>query len=245
MKNTEIQNIIKEGPVPVHIGIIMDGNGRWAKKRHLPRISGHKVGAERIEDILDESIQLGVKYLSLYAFSTENWKRPEDEVNGLMNLIVRYVNNSLDDFHNNNIRLHTLGDISKLPENALHAVNKAKEKTKDNDGLVLNIGLNYGARDEIILGIKSFLEDYEKDSTVLEQLDSEFFKNYLDTKDQPDLDLLIRPGGEKRISNFMLYQLAYSELYFTDCLWPDFTKEEYQKAILEYQNRERRYGGLK
>lgn len=245
MINTEIQKTIKEGPVPVHIGIIMDGNGRWAKKRHLPRISGHKVGAERIEDILDESIQLGVKYLSLYAFSTENWKRPEDEVNGLMSLIVRYVNTSLDDFHKNNIKLHTLGDIRKLPETALKAVYKAKEKTKDNDGLVLNIGLNYGARDEIILGIKSFIEDYNKDSAVLEDLNSESFKNYLDTKDQPDLDLLIRPGGEKRISNFMLYQLAYSELYFTDCLWPDFTKEEYQKAILEYQNRERRYGGLK
>lgn len=223
----------------------MDGNGRWAKKRHLPRISGHKVGAERIEDILEESVALGIQYLSLYAFSTENWKRPKEEVNSLMNLIVRYVNSRLSDFKKNNIKLLTMGDISKLPPSALNAVNYAKEETKDNNGLTLNIGLNYGGRDEIVSGIKALFKEYEKDPTIIKNLDSELFKSFLDTKDQPDVDLLIRPGGEKRISNFMLYQIAYSEFYFTECLWPDFTKEEFQKAILEFQNRERRYGGLK
>lgn len=245
MENAEIQKQIINNSVPLHIGIIMDGNGRWAKKRHLPRISGHKVGAERIEDILEESIELGVKYLSLYAFSTENWKRPEDEVKSLMNLIVRYVNSRLNDFKKNNIKLLTMGDISKLPPNALKAVNYAKEETKNNDGLILNIGLNYGGRDEIVSGIKALFKESEKDGSIIQNLDSELFKSYLDTKGQPDVDLLIRPGGEKRISNFMLYQIAYSEFYFTDCLWPDFTKEEFQKAILEFQNRERRYGGLK
>ena len=138
-----------------------------------------------------------------------------------------------------------MGDISKLPPSALNAVNYAKEETKDNNGLILNIGLNYGGRDEIVSGIKALFKEYEKDPTIIKNLDSELFKSFLDTKDQPDVDLLIRPGGEKRISNFMLYQIAYSEFYFTECLWPDFTKEEFQKAILEFQNRERRYGGLK
>ena len=245
MENAEIQKQIKNNSVPVHVGIIMDGNGRWAKKRHLPRISGHKVGAERIEDILEESVALGIQYLSLYAFSTENWKRPKEEVNSLMNLIVRYVNSRLSGFKKNNIKLLTMGDISKLPPSALNAVNYAKEETKDNNGLTLNIGLNYGGRDEIVSGIKALFKEYEKDPTIIKNLDSELFKSFLDTKDQPDVDLLIRPGGEKRISNFMLYQIAYSEFYFTECLWPDFTKEEFQKAILEFQNRERRYGGLK
>lgn len=245
MENAEIQKQIKNNSVPVHVGIIMDGNGRWAKKRHLPRISGHRVGAERIEDILEESVALGIQYLSLYAFSTENWKRPKEEVNSLMNLIVRYVNSRLSDFKKNNIKLLTMGDISKLPPSALNAVNYAKEETKDNNGLTLNIGLNYGGRDEIVSGIKALFKEYEKDPTIIKNLDSELFKSFLDTKDQPDVDLLIRPGGEKRISNFMLYQIAYSEFYFTECLWPDFTKEEFQKAILEFQNRERRYGGLK
>lgn len=245
MENAEIQKQIKNNSVPVHVGIIMDGNGRWAKKRYLPRISGHKVGAERIEDILEESVALGIQYLSLYAFSTENWKRPKEEVNSLMNLIVRYVNSRLSDFKKNNIKLLTMGDISKLPPSALNAVNYAKEETKDNNGLILNIGLNYGGRDEIVSGIKALFKEYEKDPTIIKNLDSELFKSFLDTKDQPDVDLLIRPGGEKRISNFMLYQIAYSEFYFTECLWPDFTKEEFQKAILEFQNRERRYGGLK
>lgn len=245
MKYTEIQEKIRENPVPAHVGIIMDGNGRWAKSRHLPRVSGHKVGAERIEDILEESVDLGVRYLSLYAFSTENWKRPEDEVNNLMNLIVRYVSSKLEDFKKNNIKLLTMGDISKLPTRALKAVQKAKEETKDNNGLVLNIGLNYGGRDEIIIGMKTLFKDIQNNPDLINDLNSESFKNYLDTKDQPDVDLLIRPGGEKRISNFMLYQIAYSEFYFINCLWPDFTKEEYQKAIIEFQNRERRYGGLK
>lgn len=245
MKHTEIQESIIKEPIPQHIGIIMDGNGRWAKKRFLPRISGHKEGVKRIEDILEESRDLGVKYLSLYAFSTENWKRPLDEVTGLMNLIVHYVNTSLDIFHRNNVKLQTLGNINKLPDEARNAVERAKVLTQDNDGIILNIGLNYGSRDEIIGGIKKFILDNENTPGLIDKLDGEFFNNYLDTKGQPDLDLLIRPGGEKRVSNFMLYQLAYSELYFTDCLWPDFTKAEYQKAIIEFQNRERRYGGLK
>ena len=230
--------------LPKHIGIIMDGNGRWAKKRSLPRNFGHQEGVKRVIDIVSAVDQLGIKHLSLYAFSTENWKRPEKEVQGLMKLLVIYINSELEKLHRNNVRLNIMGDISKLPDFARLEINKALERTKENTGLILNIGLNYGGRDEIIKAVKDVLKDIEMGNISIDDLDNESFKAYLYTKSQPDPDLLIRPSGELRLSNFMLYQVAYSEFYFSDVLWPDFKEEELLKAIEDYQKRNRRFGGI-
>ena len=230
--------------LPKHIGIIMDGNGRWAKKRSLPRNFGHQEGVKRVIDIVSAVDQLGIKHLSLYAFSTENWKRPEKEVQGLMKLLVIYINSELEKLHRNNVRLNIMGDISKLPDFARLEINKALEKTKDNTGLMLNIGLNYGGRDEIIKAVKDVLKDIEMGNISIDDLDNESFKAYLYTKSQPDPDLLIRPSGELRLSNFMLYQVAYTEFYFSDVLWPDFKEEELLKAIEDFQKRNRRFGGI-
>lgn len=230
--------------LPKHVGIILDGNGRWAKKRFMPRVMGHREGMKRVVDIVEKASDLGIKYLSLYAFSTENWKRPEEEVNSLMDILVYYVKIQLDKLDKSNVKVIALGDISKLYPRAYNAILKAIKKTENNTGMVLNIGLNYGGRDEIIHGIKGVIEDIKNEKLDIDELDADLFNNYLYTKGQPDLDLLIRPGGEKRVSNFMLYQLAYAEFYYTDCLWPDFDENELYKAILDYQNRNRRFGGL-
>lgn len=242
-----IENLLDQISIeylPKHIGIILDGNGRWAKKRFMPRAMGHREGMKRVVDIVEKASDLGIKYLSLYAFSTENWKRPEDEVNALMDILVYYVKIQLDKLNKNNVKINALGDINELPPKAFNAIKKAIYETKDNTGMVLNIGLNYGGRDEIVHGVKKIVEYINLGKLDIENLNSENFNNYLYTKDQPDLDLLIRPGGEKRISNFMLYQLAYAELYYTNCLWPDFDENQLYKAIVDYQSRNRRYGGL-
>lgn len=240
----ELKNRIDMTRLPVHIGIIMDGNGRWAKRRFLPRNFGHQEGVKRVIDIVSAVDQLGIKHLSLYAFSTENWKRPEKEVQGLMKLLVIYINSELEKLHKNNVRLNIMGDISKLPDFTRLEIDKALEKTKDNTGLILNIGLNYGGRDEIIKGVKDVLKDIEMGNITIDDLDNESFKDYLYTKSQPDPDLLIRPSGELRLSNFMLYQVAYTEFYFSDVLWPDFNEEELLLAIEDYQERNRRFGGI-
>ena len=236
--------ILDDQNIPRHIGIILDGNGRWAKKRHLPRLSGHKEGALQVKTILKEAAEIGVEYVSLYAFSSENWKRPEKEVNGLMSLLVTFVQDYLEEAVKNNFVITTMGDVSKLPEKTLNAIEKACLETKDNTGLVVNLGLNYGSRNEIIKAVNNIIEEKEK-GLYPRKITAEEFENHLYTKNMPELDLLIRPGGEQRLSNFMLYQLAYAELYFTDVLWPDFSEKELRKAIFEFQNRERRYGGLK
>lgn len=247
MNNEEIQNLklkIDLNKIPNHIGIIMDGNGRWAKKRFLPRTAGHKEGLERVIEMVEISSKLNIKYLSLYAFSTENWKRPSEEVNALMKLLVVFIERELDRIHKNNIKIQTMGDISKLPEFARVEVEKALEKTKNNDRMILNIGLNYGGRDEIIRATKLISEDTKNGKINIDDLDEELFKEYLYTKDLPDVDLLIRPSGELRLSNFMLYQIGYSELWFSDIFWPDFKEGELYKAILDYQKRNRRFGGI-
>ena len=208
--------------IPEHVGIILDGNGRWAKKRFMPRVAGHREGMKRVVDIVEASSNLGIKYLSLYAFSTENWKRPSEEVSALMNLLIVYVDAQLKRLSDNNVIVKTIGDISKLPDKSRQAIEKACETTKDNTGMVLNLGLNYGSRSEIIRAVEKIVNS----SYDVYKLTEENFKEFLDTKTQPDLDLLIRPGGEKRLSNFMLYQVAYAELYFCDTLWPDFKEEE-------------------
>lgn len=238
MKDIDFENI------PRHIGIIMDGNGRWAKNRFLPRIAGHKEGMNRVVDIVEECCKIGIKTLTLYAFSTENWKRPEEEVNGLMNILVIYINSQLKRILENNIIFRVVGDYSKLPSSIVKLLDDSIEKSKDNTGMVLNIALNYGGRAEIISSIKKLYEDISDGKFSVDDLNEETFKNYLYTKENSDVDLIIRTGNEKRISNFLIYQMAYSEFYFTDILWPEFYAEDLYDAIYDFQNRNRRFGGI-
>ena len=231
---------MENNKIPNHVAIILDGNGRWAKKRLMPRTYGHKNGANNVVDICLYAKEKGVKCLSLYAFSTENWKRPDEEVGYLMKLVIKFINEKLNILMEENCKLKFLGELSKLPEDTRKICLEAMEKTKNNDGITLNIALNYGGRDELVHAFKNMLKDGLKEEDITE----ETISSYLYTKDQPDPDLLIRPGGELRLSNFLIYQLAYAELYFTDTLWPDFTKKEFDKALDEFAKRNRRYGGL-
>lgn len=240
----ELRNRIDLDRVPKHVAIIMDGNGRWAKKRFLPRTAGHQEGMRRVIEIVEVAEKLNIKYLSLYAFSTENWKRPKEEIDGLMKLLVQYIRIELDRIHKNNVKIQTMGDLNKLPKFAKEEVERAIKKTKNNTKMILNIGLNYGGRDEIVHGIKNLLEDYKMGKLKEEDIDEEIFKNYLYTNNLPDPDLLIRPSGELRLSNFMLYQIAYTEFWFSHIYWPDFKEEEFYKAIIDYQRRNRRFGGI-
>lgn len=238
MKDIDFTNI------PKHIGIIMDGNGRWANNRFLPRIAGHKEGMNRVVDIVEECCKIGVKTLTLYAFSTENWKRPEDEVKGLMNILVIYINSQLKRILENNIIFRVIGDYSRLPSSIVKLLDNSIDKSKNNTGMVLNIALNYGGRAEIISSIKDLFDDVSKGKFSIDDLNEENFKNYLHTKENSDVDLMIRTGNEKRISNFLIYQLAYSEFYFTDTLWPEFYANDLYEAIYDFQNRNRRFGGI-
>ena len=230
--------------MPTHICIIMDGNGRWASKKLMPRSYGHKVGMDSVIEIVKHSSNIGIKYLSLYAFSTENWKRPSEEVNGLMDLMVIYIRNQLNELKKNNVKIKLMGDKSVLPKKPLAEINRAIDETKNNTGMVLNLGINYGGRAEMIKACKEITENVINGTINIENLTEENFADYLYTKGQPDPDLLIRPGAEKRLSNFMTYQTAYSELYFTDVLWPDFRSAHLDEAIAEYSRRKRRFGGL-
>ncbi len=240
----ELRNKIDKNKIPAHVAIIMDGNGRWAKKRLLPRNFGHQEGMERVIEIVGLASDLGIKHLTLYAFSTENWKRPMDEVQGLMKILVKYIRKELEKLYKNNVKLNILGDISKLPDFARTEVETALEKTNFNTGMVLNIALNYGGRTEILEGVNKILNSIELGIIRREDIDEELFSDYLYTKGQPDPDLLIRPSGELRISNFLLYQVAYSEFWFSDILWPDFKEENFLEAILDFQKRSRRFGGV-
>ena len=247
MNNNEILRLkeqIDMDRIPKHIAIIMDGNGRWAKERHLPRTAGHREGVERVTEIVEAAYNLNIQYLSLYAFSTENWKRPKEEVGALMKLLISYIKRELDKIHKNNIRIQTMGDIYKLPKSVVEQVEMAIEKTKNNTGMVLNIGLNYGGRDEIIRAVKNILADVKKGKLKEEDINTDVFSKYLYTSELPDPDLLIRPSGELRLSNFMLYQVAYTEFYFPEIYWPDFKPKYLYEAIIEYQKRHRRFGGI-
>lgn len=228
--------------IPSHIGIIMDGNGRWAKKRFMPRIFGHKYGVEALRSVIKRCSSLGVGYLTVYAFSTENWNRPQDEVSGLMELLVNYLRSEVDELHENQVRVMCIGDIEALPETAKREIANAFEKTKDNKGLTLNLALNYGGRDEIRRGVVKLAESVKKGEIQPEDINEDLIAQSLYTAGQPDPDLLIRTSGEIRISNFLLWQLAYTEFYFTDVLWPDFDAKELDKAIETYNQRNRRYG---
>lgn len=240
----ELKSKIDMNRIPEHIGIIMDGNGRWAKKRGLPRTAGHREGVKRVTEIVEAAFKLNVKYLSLYAFSTENWKRPTKEVEALMKLLIQFIDKEIERIHSNNIKVQTMGDISKLPPSVIKEVNRALELTKNNTKMVLNIGLNYGGRDEIIRAVKNILDDVKLGKINKEDIDDKIFSNYLYTKDMPDPDLLIRPSGELRLSNFMLYQVAYTEFWYSDIYWPDFKEEHLYQAIMDYQKRDRRFGGV-
>ena len=243
--NSELIYDIDLDNVPTHIAIIMDGNGRWAKKRFLPRTAGHKAGVETIREVVKECSRLNVKYLTLYAFSTENWKRPKIEIDTLMNLLVSYLKSEIKELHKNNVKIATIGDINKLPEMCIKELDNAKELTKDNTGVNLNLALNYGSRYDVTNAVLDIVKDCKSDKINIDSINEDTIKNYLSTKSTPDPDLLIRTSGEQRLSNFLLWELAYSEFYFTDIHWPDFNRQELQKAIYVYQSRDRRFGGLK
>jgi len=216
----------------------MDGNGRWAKKRSLPRILGHRQGVKTVKEIVKASGSLGIRVLTLYAFSTENWKRPQGEIKGLFSLLIRFLKKELKELHKNSVKLKILGDLAKFPDEVQKELNGACELTEKNTGLQLNIALNYGARQEILYAFEKMTK------SGIKNLTEENVSNFLYTAGQPDPDLLIRTSGEMRISNFLLWQIAYSEIYVTEKLWPDFTGKDLQKAIIEYQKRERRFGGI-
>ncbi|MCM8710618.1 isoprenyl transferase [Clostridium sp. SYSU_GA19001] len=231
--------------LPRHIAIIMDGNGRWAKEKNLPRTAGHRAGVETIREIVKECSKLGIKYLTLYAFSTENWKRPIEEVNALMKLLVEYLRGEFEELNSNNVIINSIGDTSKLPLVCQKELKYAYDKTKNNTGLVLNLALNYGGRDDIVNAFKKLYKDLKYGKLKEEDISEDLVSSYLYTAGMPDPDIIIRPSGEQRLSNFLLWQCAYSEFWMSNIKWPDFRKEHLHQAILDYQKRNRRFGGIK
>lgn len=230
---------------PAHIAIILDGNGRWAKKKGLPRTAGHMQGSKNVEKICREAYGLGIKYLTMYAFSTENWARPEPEVAALMKLLKKYLETCLETSRKNNMCVKVLGDISALDSFMQEQIIKLEEESQNNTGLHFQVALNYGSRDEILRAVKRLSQDCIDGLVKPDDINTDLFGNYLDTKGIPDPDLLIRTSGEQRLSNYLLWQLAYTEFYFTDVLWPDFSKKDLEEAIAYYYRRERRFGGVK
>ncbi len=237
----KLKNEIDFEHLPTHIGVIMDGNGRWAKKRGLPRSAGHSVGAETLKKIVTECNNMGIKYITVYAFSTENWKRPKEEVDFLMNLLLDYLRDAENSLAGENVVIKAIGSREELTEEIRQQIVKTENFTKDNTGIVMNIALNYGSREEIVNAVNQIIS--EKKGTG-EKVTAEDIQNKLYTKNQPDPDLIIRTSGEERLSNFMLWQAAYSEFWFTKKLWPDFSKADLYEAIIDFQNRGRRFGGV-
>ena len=231
--------------LPRHIAIIMDGNGRWGSRRALPRTAGHAVGAETFRRIATYCKNIGIEYLTVYAFSSENWKRPIDEINTIMELLEKYLREALETMERERVRMKFFGDLSALSPSLQELIAETEDVSRRYDGVQVNICINYGGRDEIVMAAKSFMRDVEAGEMNADELTAEQFADYLYSSEIPDPDVVIRPGGEMRVSNFLIWQAAYSEWYFTDVLWPDFSEAELDKAIIEYQNRERRYGGVK
>ena len=230
--------------VPEHVAIILDGNGRWAKKRFLPRNMGHAQGSKTVERIIEDAFDMGIKYLTVYAFSTENWRRPKDEVDALMKLLRDYLKTCIKWANKNNMRVRVIGDVTGLSEDLREKIEQLEEASKGNTGINFTIALNYGSRDEMIRAMKKMAGDLLAGTLKKEDITEDAFAGYLDTKGIPEPDLMIRTSGEQRLSNFMLWQLAYTEFYFTDVLWPDFNKKELKKAVEYYNGRERRFGGI-
>lgn len=237
-KNIDTSNM----RIPNHVAIILDGNGRWAKKHLMPRNYGHKKGAQTVETICEDAFNIGIKYLTVYAFSTENWNRPEKEVSALMKLLEDYLTDSIVRSTKNNMKVRIIGDKSKLSEVLQEKISLLEDATRNNTGLKFTIAINYGSRDEMIRAMKKMASDVSMNKLAVTDITDKIFETYLDTNDIPDPDLLIRTSGEQRLSNYLLWQLAYTEFYFTDCLWPDFDKFELLKAVEQYNKRDRRYG---
>lgn len=231
--------------LPKHIAIIMDGNGRWALERGLPRIAGHREGMKTVERIVRKAQEMGISILTLYAFSTENWRRPKDEISFLMDLFCEYINKKLKELIKNNVKIRTCGKIEDFPKNVQDAIENAKKKTKENNGLILNIALNYGGRDEIVRACKGICEKVLNGEIKLDAINESLFFSFLDTYPLPDPDLLIRTSYRMRISNFLLWQIAYTEIWITPVLWPDFTEEHFMEAIEDYKKRKRTFGNIK
>lgn len=228
--------------LPRHVAIIMDGNGRWAQKRRQPRLFGHKAGAQCVQNIVETCREIGIEYLTLYAFSSENWRRPEQEVSGLMTILKNYLESELPRMQKNDIRLMSIGDRQKLPETVRQSLERVIEATSGNSKLTLNLALSYGGRDEIVRAVRAIGTRCRLGEITPEQVSDQMISENLDTCRMPDPDLLIRTGGEARLSNFLLWQVSYAEIYFTETMWPDFRKEVFLQALLEYQSRERRFG---
>ncbi len=231
--------------IPRHIAIILDGNGRWAKKRLLPRNAGHAAGSKNVEKICAAAWDMGIEYVTMYAFSTENWARPKDEVDALMKLLGSYLKDCINTSKKNNMQVRVIGDISRLDMRLQQRIQELEEVSAQNTGLHFQVALNYGSRDEMVRAIRRLAQDCMEGEVRPEDIDERLFASYLDTREVPDPDLLIRTSGEQRLSNYLLWQLAYTEFYFTEVPWPAFTKEELWKAIEKYNSRERRYGGVK
>ncbi|MBA4699827.1 MAG: isoprenyl transferase [Ruminococcus sp.] len=231
--------------VPQHVAIILDGNGRWAKSKGMPRNYGHAQGSKNVERICEEAWRMGIKYLTVYAFSTENWNRPRSEVDALMKLLRNYMKTCLRTAEKNDMKIRVIGDITSLDDDIKGRIAELEEASKNNNGLNFTIAINYGSRDEMIRAMRRLAGDCEDGKVRAEDIDEALYETYLDTHGIPDPDLLIRTSGELRLSNYLLWQLAYTEFYFTDVLWPDFTKAELEKAIGQYNSRERRFGGVK
>lgn len=250
--NTIFQNPPKEislsdfdtNNIPKHVAVIMDGNGRWAKNQGKPRMLGHKAGVKSVKEIVRCASDLGIKFLSIYSFSTENWSRPKEEVNKLMDLFAKSVLSEMDELHQNNVKIKLLGDISILPKKTIEAFNVATEMMKNNTGLTLMPAVNYGSRDEILNAVSNIVKSKKFNEDNIDELTQEEFSKFLYTNDVPDPELLIRTSGEMRLSNFLLWQIAYSEIYITKTLWPDFNRYDFLKALISFQNRNRRFGGI-
>ena len=240
-KKEELSNL----NIPNHVAIILDGNGRWAKKRFMPRNYGHMHGAKVVEQICEDADSIGIKYLTVYAFSTENWNRPQDEVEALMKLLRNYLKDCIKRANNNNMRVRVIGEKSRLSDDIRSKIEELEECSKNNTGLNFTIALNYGSRDEIVRAVREISKNVKDGKISESDIDDKMISDYLDTRGIPDPDLLIRTSGEERLSNFLLWQLAYTEFYFTDVLWPDFNKKELIKAVEKYNERDRRFGKVK
>ena len=238
----ELKDQINKNNLPHHVAVIMDGNGRWARNQGKHRVQGHRSGVKSVREVTEAAAELGINYLTLYAFSTENWNRPREEIDALMSLLVTSLNSETKTLMKNNIRLLVIGDIKSLPVNVLKKLTSVIDKTGENTGMNLILALSYSSRWEIVDAAKKLALDVKSNKVSIDSIDNELFEKYLNTSKIPDPDILIRTSGEYRISNLLLWQIAYSELYFTNTLWPDFRKDEFYKAILNFQNRERRFG---
>ena len=245
--NTSEEELLKQldmDKLPVHVAIIMDGNGRWATRRGASRSVGHRAGVNTLHKIVELSVELKLKYLTVYAFSTENWKRPRAEVNVLMSLLVEYLNKEIDELCANNVRIHPMGILTELPSKAREAAAMAIKRSQDNTGLFFNVAINYGGRAELLQAVQEIGRKIKNDELNVEDINEQVMDAHLYTAGQPDPDLLIRPAGDCRVSNFLLWQLAYTEIWLTNTMWPDFDRKEFLRAILDFQLRERRFGGL-